>query len=138
MRSQPLYLDNLLLDVTGNARALGSGKDVTLDVTALEESPVQGDMDVLRQLLMILLDNALKFTPPGATADAYPCPSPTRGQASRPNAYGTYSSDSIAAMRRTPARKGPVWASRSPVGSRACTMPRAQSTRRPAALRSWR
>ena len=62
---ESLYLDDLVFDVTGNARALGAGKDVTLDVTDLEEAPVRGDPDLLRQLLMILLDNALKFTPAG-------------------------------------------------------------------------
>ncbi len=62
---EPLYLDDLLLDVVGNARALGSDKDVTLDVAALEEAPVRGDRELLRQLLMILLDNAVKFSPAG-------------------------------------------------------------------------
>lgn len=62
---ESLYLDDLLLDVAGNARALGAGKAVTLDVSDLEEAPVRGDPDLLRQLLMILLDNAVKFTPPG-------------------------------------------------------------------------
>ncbi|HEX5419788.1 MAG TPA: HAMP domain-containing sensor histidine kinase [Gammaproteobacteria bacterium] len=65
IRLEALYLDDLLLDVTGNARALGSGKNVTLDVTELEEAPVQGDPELLRQLLMILLDNAVKFSPIG-------------------------------------------------------------------------
>ncbi|HEU4618916.1 MAG TPA: HAMP domain-containing sensor histidine kinase [Gammaproteobacteria bacterium] len=65
---EPLYLDDLLLDVVGNARALGSGR-VTLDVAALEEAPVRGDRELLRQLLMILLDNAVKFSPPGGRVD---------------------------------------------------------------------
>ncbi|HEX5419269.1 MAG TPA: ATP-binding protein, partial [Gammaproteobacteria bacterium] len=33
--------------------------------TDLEEAPVQGDPELLRQLLMILLDNAVKFSPIG-------------------------------------------------------------------------
>jgi signal transduction histidine kinase len=66
---EPLYLDDLLLDVAGNARALGADKDVVLDVTELDESPVRGDRDLLRQLLMILVDNAIKFSPKGGRVD---------------------------------------------------------------------
>jgi signal transduction histidine kinase len=69
IRLESLYLDDLLLDVAGNARALGAGKDVVLDVPELEEAPVRGDPDLLRQLLMILLDNAVKFTPPGGRVE---------------------------------------------------------------------
>lgn len=65
VRLESLYLDDLLLNVVSNARALGSGKGVTLDVTALDEAPVRGDPELLRQLLMILLDNAVKFSPAG-------------------------------------------------------------------------
>ncbi len=65
VRLESLYLDDVLLDVTGNARALGSGKGVTVDVTELEEAPVRADPELLRQLFMILLDNAVKFTPSG-------------------------------------------------------------------------
>lgn len=34
-----------------------------------EEAAVQGDAELLRQLTMILLDNAIKFTPPGGRVD---------------------------------------------------------------------
>ena len=65
VRREPLYLDDLLLDVTENAGALASEKGVTLDVVALDELRMRGDPDLLRQLLMILLDNAVKFSPEG-------------------------------------------------------------------------
>jgi signal transduction histidine kinase len=65
VRREPLYLDDLLLDVVENAGALASAKGVTLDVVALDELPVRGDPDLLRQLVMILLDNAVKFSPAG-------------------------------------------------------------------------
>ncbi len=66
---ESFYLDDVVLDVIENARVLGSGKDVALDVTELEEAPVRADPELLRQLLMILLDNAVKFTPPGGRVD---------------------------------------------------------------------
>ena len=64
VRREPLYLDDLLMDVAENARALGVGKEVALEVAGLEEAPILGDPELVRQLLMILLDNAFKFTPP--------------------------------------------------------------------------
>ncbi len=70
VRLESLYLDDLLLDVTSNARALGPGKDVTLDVTALDEAPVHGDRELLRQLLVILFDNAVKFSSVGGRVNA--------------------------------------------------------------------
>ncbi len=67
VRRESLFLDDVLLDVTENARALAIGKGVALEVTELEEAPVQADPELLRRLLMILLDNAVKFTPSGGT-----------------------------------------------------------------------
>ena len=40
-------------------------KGVRLEVAEFEEAPVVGDAALLRQLGLILLDNAVKFTPPG-------------------------------------------------------------------------
>ncbi len=62
-----VYLDDLLLDAATDARVLGAGKGVRVEVGALEEAPVAGDPALLRQAMMILLDNAVKFTPPGGS-----------------------------------------------------------------------
>ena len=60
-----LFLDDLVLDAAAAARALGSARGVRVEVDGLEEAPLLGDAVLLRQLLMILLDNAVKFTPGG-------------------------------------------------------------------------
>lgn len=60
-----LFLDDLVLDAADAARAMGTARGVAVDVGEFEEAPVLGDPHLLRQLAMILLDNAIKFTPPG-------------------------------------------------------------------------
>lgn len=63
IRRQCVELDRLLMDVLGESRLLAGGRRLAVD--QLEPSAVSGDPDRLRQLLVILLDNALKYTPPG-------------------------------------------------------------------------
>ena len=58
-------LDDLVLDASKSARALGEDKGVTIEVEDAEAIAVKGDPTLLRQLFMILLDNAVKFTPAG-------------------------------------------------------------------------
>ena len=60
-----LYLDDLTLEAAGAARVVAQAKGVTLDVDEFDEAPVVGDPTLLRQLVMILLDNAVKFTDRG-------------------------------------------------------------------------
>lgn len=60
-----VYLDDLASDAAGAASALAQARGVALTVEEYEEAPVDGDPALLRQLLMILLDNAVKFTPAG-------------------------------------------------------------------------
>jgi signal transduction histidine kinase len=62
---EPVELDSLLLTVYQQARAIGRGHQITLaheDVVT-----VQGDRDQLQQLLLNLVDNAIKYTPTGGT-----------------------------------------------------------------------
>lgn len=56
-------LDAVVLEAMGTARTLARGQEVRLDT--LEPVQVRGDEDRLKQMLLILLDNALKYTPSG-------------------------------------------------------------------------
>ena len=60
-----IFLDDLALDAATAARALAEQRGVELEVGAFEEGAVLGDPTLLHQLLMIVLDNAVKFTPQG-------------------------------------------------------------------------
>src|SRR5437763_4321781 len=57
-----VYLDDLTLDAAGAARVVAQAKGVRLEVEEFDEAPVVGDPTLLRQRVMILLDNAVKFT----------------------------------------------------------------------------
>lgn len=57
-----VYLDDLTLDAAGAARVVAQAKGVSLELDEFDEALVEGDPTLLRQLVMILLDNAVKFT----------------------------------------------------------------------------
>lgn len=60
-----VFLDDVALDASRAARVVALGRGVALEVEEFEEAAVDGDAALLRQLVMILLDNAVKFTPAG-------------------------------------------------------------------------
>ena len=64
-----LYLDDVALDVARAARPLALQKGVHLSVSQFDEAAIDGDERLIQQLIMILVDNAVKFTPAGGTVD---------------------------------------------------------------------
>jgi signal transduction histidine kinase len=62
---EPLYLDDIASQAVEAARALAERKGVTLEVGAFEEAKILGDQNLARRLLLIVLDNAIKYTPAG-------------------------------------------------------------------------
>lgn len=63
----PLYLDELIEDVVDEARVLASRRNITLRAESSGEAPSEGDEHLLRQMVMNLLDNAIRHTPPQGT-----------------------------------------------------------------------
>lgn len=68
LRRQAVELDRVLLEALAEARHLARGHKI--EVESLETMQIQGDPDRLKQLLLVLLDNALKYTPSGGTGCA--------------------------------------------------------------------
>lgn len=65
IEKQPIFLDDIALDAAGAARIVARQKDVDLTIDEFEEAPIEGDPALVRQLIMIVLDNAVKFTDAG-------------------------------------------------------------------------
>ena len=61
----PLYLDDVAAEAVDAVRPLAEQKRVQLEVGAFEEAKIMGEPTLVRQLLLIVLDNAVKFTEAG-------------------------------------------------------------------------
>jgi signal transduction histidine kinase len=60
-----IFLDDIAIDAAGAAQVVARQKNVDVTVDLFEEAPVEGDPILIRQLIMIVLDNAVKFTDAG-------------------------------------------------------------------------
>ena len=62
LRRAPVELDRILLGVVAEARHMTRGHELV--VGRVEPAAMSGDPDRLRQLLLNLMDNAIRYTPP--------------------------------------------------------------------------
>lgn len=107
------YLDDVVIDAALSIGTLAKAAGVSLEVEEFEETPIRGDSRLVRELVVVLLDNAVKFTARGGhvRVRVQPAPQPAltiedtgcgippdqlphvlerfyRGDASRPRAGG--------------------------------------------------
>ena len=70
------FLDDVVLDAALSVRTLAQAAGVTMIVDEFEETPIIGDANLVRELVVVLLDNAVKFTPGGGSVRVRVAPKP--------------------------------------------------------------
>jgi heavy metal sensor kinase len=63
------YLDELASEALVRARSLALGKNITLTSSIEPDLPIRADEALLGRMLLNLLDNAIKYSPPGSTVN---------------------------------------------------------------------
>ena len=67
LRPADVYIDEIVGECSLALRVLTTERQVTIHAAAAPEMPARGDEDLLRQLIMNVLQNAVQHTPPGGT-----------------------------------------------------------------------
>ncbi|HCX29458.1 MAG TPA: hypothetical protein DHU55_06755 [Blastocatellia bacterium] len=65
LAKEPLYLNEVIAECVRAARVLATRKGLLLNTGALSEVSLLGDEELLKRMLLNLLDNAVKYTPEG-------------------------------------------------------------------------
>jgi signal transduction histidine kinase len=69
LTTEALTLDEVLEEACGIAAPLARRSGIKIEKLAWEEVPFVGDQALLRQLFLILLENAIKYSPPATTIE---------------------------------------------------------------------
>lgn len=77
--TERFFLDDIVLDAARSVRTLAQARGVELELDEFEETAILGDPQLVRELVIVLLDNAVKFTPQGGQVRVrvQPEPQPT-------------------------------------------------------------
>jgi signal transduction histidine kinase len=65
--AKDFYLDELVTDCVHSARTLALAKDISLTTDASGELPIHADENLLRRMILNLIDNAVKYTSKGGS-----------------------------------------------------------------------
>jgi two-component system OmpR family sensor kinase len=63
MQIMPMYLDEVVDDVVRAARVVAGQRGVSITTDAIHPAPFTGDEDLIRRLIINVLDNAIRYSP---------------------------------------------------------------------------
>lgn len=67
VRFAPMYLDEVTDEVVRAARVMAAARGVTIVSRTVQPAPFTGDEDLIRRLIINIVDNATRFSPPAGT-----------------------------------------------------------------------
>lgn len=70
LQVQEFYFNDLLAECCRSVQALAAARNIKLDCRSTEDVPYHGDEELLRRLVINLLDNAIRYTPMGGLVAA--------------------------------------------------------------------
>ena len=70
LRIEQLYLNDLLSECCRSVQPLAAARQIELQCRCTGDLPFHGDEGLLRRMLINLLDNAVRYTPPGGQVQA--------------------------------------------------------------------
>lgn len=70
LRVEELYLNDLVAECCRSVQPLAAAREIELECRATGDVPFRGDESLLRRMVINLLDNAVRYTPPGGKVSA--------------------------------------------------------------------
>jgi signal transduction histidine kinase len=67
MRSTPMYLDEVIDEVIRATRVVAATRDVSVESTVVPSATFAGDEELIRRMIVNLVDNAVRHTPAGTS-----------------------------------------------------------------------